>query len=65
MHFKGRLLSCVMDVLCLCVGVGLHDAGEAGTVHFEEAIGVWHSGLRLLCLCVNLIWQAGAMQFEG
>ena len=54
-----------MDLLCLCVGVGLHDAGEAGTVHFKEVIGPWHSGLKWLCLCVNLTWQAGAVHIEG
>ena len=53
-----------MLLLCLCVQVGPHDAGEAETVHFKEVIGVWHSGLRLLCLCVNLIWQEGAVHIE-
>ena len=53
-----------MDLLCLCVQVGLHDAGEAGTVHFKEVIGPRHRGLRLLCLCVNLIWQEGAVHIE-
>ena len=64
MHFKGGITWCVMDVLCLCVGVGLHDAGEAERVHFKEVIGVWHSGLKWLCLCVNLTWQAGAVHIE-
>ena len=64
MHLKVRFLLCVMDLLCLCVQVGPYGAREAGTVHFKEVIGVWHSGLKWLCLCVNLTWQAGAMHFE-
>ena len=54
-----------MLLLCLCVQVGPCEGREAETVHFKEVIDVWHRGLKLLCLCVNLIWQAGAMHFEG
>ena len=54
-----------MLLLCLRVQVGPCEAREAGTVHFKEVIGVWHSGLKLLCLCVNLICDAASMHFEG
>ena len=54
-----------MVLLCLCAEVGPHEARDAETVHFKEVIGVWHWGLKLLCLCVNLICDAASMHFEG
>ena len=41
MRFKGELLSCVILLLCLCAQVASHEARDAETVPFKEAIGVW------------------------
>ena len=54
-----------MLLVCLCVQVGPHEARDAETVHFKEVIGVWHWGLKLLCLCVNLTRDAESIHFEG
>ena len=54
-----------MHLLCLCVEGPSHEPRDAETVHFKEVIGVWHSGLKLLCLCVNLTRDAESMHFEG
>ena len=38
---------------------------KCGNGVFKEGVGVYDWGLKVLCLCVNLTWDAEAMHFEG